>query len=93
MCKKFSGQNPEHYRRVSRSVRIGGHSTSIQLENAFWSLIGEIAAGEGMSASVFLSTIHEEAQASIGPVANFSSLLRTCCLIHLMPPNEGAPRN
>lgn len=89
MCKIFSGQNPESYRRVSRSVRIGGHSTSIQLERAFWSLIDNIAAAEGMSTSLFLSTVYEEAQATVGSVANFSSLLRTSCLIHVMSTDQG----
>ena len=87
MCKMFSGQDPERYQRVSRSVRISGHSTSIQLERAFWTLIDEIAAGQNMSTSHFLSTLYEEAQASIGAFANFSSLLRTSCLIYLMPPD------
>ncbi len=38
MCKVFAGQDPAGYRQVNRSVRIGGHSTSIQLEATFWEL-------------------------------------------------------
>ncbi|WP_421591376.1 ribbon-helix-helix domain-containing protein [Shinella sp. M27] len=84
MCEVFAGQDPQRYRPVNRSVRIGGHSTSIQLEAAFWVLIDEIAAGQGMSTSRFLSTLYDEALEINGAVSNFASLLRTSCLIHLM---------
>ena len=47
MCKVFAGQDPEGYRQVNRSVRIGGHSTSIQLEATFWTLLDEIARDRG----------------------------------------------
>jgi len=90
MCEVFAGQDPQRYRPVNRSVRIGGHSTSIQLEAAFWVLIDEIAAGQGMSTSRFLSTLYDEALEINGAVSNFASLLRTSCLIHLM---GGAEKN
>ena len=32
MCRVFAGQDPEGYRQINRSIRIAGHSTSIQLE-------------------------------------------------------------
>src|SRR3954469_17791800 len=32
MCRVFAGQDPEGYRQINRSIRIDGHSTSIQLE-------------------------------------------------------------
>ena len=44
MCEVFAGQDPQRYRPVNRSVRIGGHSTSIQIEAAFWDLIDEMSA-------------------------------------------------
>lgn len=84
MCEVFAGQDPERYKSVNRSVRIAGHSTSIQLEAAFWILIDEIAAGQGMSTSRFLSTLYDEALEINGSVSNFASLLRTSCLIYLM---------
>src|SRR6218665_1305897 len=84
MCEVFAGQNPQRYRPVNRSLRIGGHSTSIQLEAAFWVLIDEIAAGQGMSTPRFLSTLYDEALEINGAVSNFASLLRTSCLIYLM---------
>jgi predicted DNA-binding ribbon-helix-helix protein len=84
MCEVFAGQDPQRYRPVNRSVRIGGHSTSIQLEAAFWDLIDEIAAGQNFSTSRFLSTLYDEALDINGSVPNFASLLRTSCLIYLM---------
>lgn len=84
MCEVFAGQDPERYRPVNRSVRIGGHSTSIQIEAAFWVLIDEIAASQGLSTSRFLSTLYDEALTINGTVSNFASLLRTSCLIYLM---------
>lgn len=84
MCEVFAGQDPRRYRAVNRSVRIGGHSTSIQIEAAFWDLIDEIAESQNMSTSRFLSTLYDEALGINGSVSNFASLLRTSCLIHLM---------
>lgn len=88
MCFVFAGQAPEGYAQVSRSVRIGGHSTSIRLEAAFWDLIDEIAAREGLSTPKFLSQLHDEALGLHGGISNFASMLRTTCLLHL---RNGAP--
>ena len=82
MCEVFAAQNPDRYRPVNRSVRISGHSTSIQLEAAFWDIIDEIAGGQGMSTARFLSTLYDEALHVNGAVPNFASLLRTSCLIY-----------
>lgn len=84
MCEIYAGQDPERYRPINRSVRIGGHSTSIQLEAAFWLLIDEIAENQGMSSARFLSTLYDEALEINGSISNFSSLLRTSCLIYLL---------
>jgi len=84
MCEVFAGQDPQRYRPVNRSVRIGGHSTSIQIEAAFWDLIDEISESQGMSTSRFLSTLYDEALEINGSVPNFASLLRTSCLIYIM---------
>ncbi|MCB5204355.1 ribbon-helix-helix domain-containing protein [Neorhizobium sp. T786] len=84
MCEIYAGQSPERYRPINRSVRIGGHSTSIQLESAFWALLDEIAEKQGWSTARFLSTLYDEALEINGSISNFSSLLRTSCLIYLM---------
>ncbi|OWV86869.1 ribbon-helix-helix domain-containing protein [Rhizobium sp. R693] len=82
MCEIYAGQNPERYRPINRSVRIGGHSTSIQLEAAFWILIDEIAREQGYTTAQFLSKLYDEALEINGSISNFSSLLRTSCLIY-----------
>jgi predicted DNA-binding ribbon-helix-helix protein len=90
MCHVFAGQDPGGYAIVNRSIRIAGHSTSIQLEAAFWSVLDEIAAGQGVSTPKFLSLLHDEALEINGSVPNFASLLRTTCLLHLRGARAGA---
>jgi len=89
MCEIYAGQDPQRYRPINRSIRMGGHSTSIQLEAAFWVLIDEIAEKQGFSTSRFISTLYDEALELNGSISNFSSLLRTSCLIYLMSGNNG----
>lgn len=83
MCNVFAGQDAAGFALVNRSVRIAGHSTSIQLEAAFWSLLDEIARSQGLSTPKFLSLLHDEALERRGEVANFASMLRTTCLLYL----------
>lgn len=90
MCEIYAGQNPDRYRPVNRSIRIGAHSTSIQLEAAFWLLIDEIAESQGMSTARFLSELYDEALELNGTISNFTSLLRTSCLIYVMSGKDTA---
>lgn len=83
MCQVFAGQDPDRYRCVTRRLRLNGQSTSIRLENAFWATLDEIAEGEGMSTPGFLSKLHSEVLELRGEPENFTSLLRTTCLIYL----------
>lgn len=83
MCRVFAGQDPEGYRQINRSIRIGGHSTSIQLEATFWALLDEIAAGQGLTTPKFISTLYEEALEINGAIPNFASMLRTTCALYL----------
>ncbi|ETW14207.1 hypothetical protein ATO8_04916 [Roseivivax marinus] len=83
MCQVFAGQDPDRYSSTTRRLRLNGLSTSIRLENAFWATLDEIAAGEGVSTPAFLSTLHDEVLTLKGEPENFSSLLRTTCLIYL----------
>lgn len=83
MCKVFAGQDPNGYRQVNRSVRIGGHSTSIQLEAAFWEMLDEIAESQGLSTPKFISKLYDEAIEINGEIPNFASMLRTTCALYL----------
>jgi predicted DNA-binding ribbon-helix-helix protein len=91
MCQIFAGQAPWNYELEKRSVRLGGHSTSIQLENIFWQILDEIAAREDLSVAKFISKLHDEVVLAHGEARNFASLLRCCCLIYLdrVNPAEG----
>lgn len=83
MCRIFAGQDPAGYECVTRSVRLSGHATSIRLEAAFWRILDDIAASQGLSTPKFLSTLFNEVTEERGEVPNFTSLLRTTCLLHL----------
>jgi len=82
MCHLFAHQPQRDYESQTRSLRIGGHSTSIRLELAFWDTLEEIAAREGMSLAKFLTTLYHEVLDHHGEVKNFASLLRCSCLIY-----------
>ncbi|MRG56664.1 Predicted DNA-binding protein, contains Ribbon-helix-helix (RHH) domain [Phyllobacterium sp. YR620] len=83
MCKVFAEQDPQGYRQINRSVRIGGHSTSIQLEATFWQLLDEIAESQKMTTPRFISTLYDEALQAQGEIPNFASMLRTTCALYL----------
>lgn len=80
MCKLFARMDPRSYATETRSVRLAGHVTSIRLEAAFWEVLGEIAADQGMTLGRFLTVLHDEVLEEHGEVTNFSSLLRCACL-------------
>ncbi len=82
MCRIFAGQEPASYEGQTRSIRLNGHSTSIRLEAAFWSMLEEVAASQGMSVARFASTLHDEVLELHGEVSNFASLLRCTCLVY-----------
>ena len=97
MCQIFAGQDPGRYESETRSLRLNGQSTSLRLERAFWAILDEIAALEGMSTPAFISRLHAEVLELRGEPANFTSLLRCTCLIHrersAVAPGPGTSRS
>lgn len=83
MCRMFAGQDPASYEQHTRSIRLGGHCTSIRLEAAFWTTLDDIAAEQGLTTPKFLTKLHDEVLDLHGEVKNFASLLRCACLVHL----------
>jgi predicted DNA-binding ribbon-helix-helix protein len=83
MCMVFAGQPVEDYAFVTRSVRLGGFSTSVKLEAKFWRLLEEIAHEQGISITRFLAILNDEAIGVHGEVKNFASFLRCSCLVYL----------
>jgi predicted DNA-binding ribbon-helix-helix protein len=53
------------------------------MENAFWAILDEIADHDGTSTPQFLSALHSEVLELKGEPQNFTSVLRTTCLIFL----------
>jgi predicted DNA-binding ribbon-helix-helix protein len=88
MCRIYAEQVPNRYALTTRRLRLNGQSTSIRLENTFWRILDEIAAGEAMTTPAFVSKLHSEVLELHGEPANFSSVLRCTCLIYL----EQTPR-
>ncbi|MHA1600138.1 MAG: ribbon-helix-helix domain-containing protein [Alphaproteobacteria bacterium] len=86
MCQLFAGQDPATYAYIARSIRLGGHATSIRLEVAFWEILDEIAARQDMTTPRFLSTLYDEVLELHGGISNFSSLLRVACVLYLRRP-------
>ncbi|KPL52548.1 ribbon-helix-helix domain-containing protein [Prosthecomicrobium hirschii] len=83
MCQIFASLPPATYAFQTRSVRLGGHATSIRLELRFWQILEEIADQQGVTLPKFLTKLHDEILDRHGEVANFASLLRCACLTYL----------
>ncbi len=92
MCRLFAHQPIENYQCETRSLRIGGHGTSIRLEALFWVVLEEISAGEGLSLGRFLTKLHDEVLDLHGKADNFASLLRCSCLIYLQTQSWVGPK-
>ncbi|MCI4660630.1 MAG: ribbon-helix-helix domain-containing protein [Neomegalonema sp.] len=90
MCQVFAGQDPDRYASTTRRLRLNGQSTSIRLENAFWQILDDIAEADGVSTPAFLSKLHSEVLETRGEPENFTSLLRTTCLLFLSQPDRSA---
>lgn len=83
MCRIFAALPPEAFASETRSVRLGGHATSIRLEAAFWAILEEIAASQCVSLPKFLTRLHDEILDAGGQGHNFASLLRCACLTYV----------
>lgn len=82
MCRMLTTQSRERFLKVNRSVRIAGHSTSIRLEYAFWNVLEDMAAVEGISTAKLISELYYEALEQHGSMASLASVLRTVCLLY-----------
>jgi predicted DNA-binding ribbon-helix-helix protein len=56
---------------VKRSVKIGGHTTSVSLEDAFWKALKEIAGGRNITLAELVTSINAKREH-----ANLSSAIR-----------------
>lgn len=90
MCRVLTAQSTQRFSKISRSVRISGHSTSVRLEAAFWQVLEDIARMEGLSTSKLISELYDEALELHGGMSNLASMLRTVCLIYQEERGAGA---
>ena len=85
MCKLLTNGKAQDFRPVSRSIRLGGHSTSLRLEASFWRALDNLARDEGVSTPKLIETLHAEASELLygadGAGMNLASVLRTACLL------------
>jgi len=93
MCHIFAGQAPERYEGETRSVRLGGHVTSVRLEQAYWEILEEVSQSQGMTLGKFMTTLHDEVLELRGEVQNFTSLLRCACLTYIEEVRGNASAN
>lgn len=82
MCEALALRSAQPFQRVSRSLRIGGHSTSIQLEAAFWEVLDGMAARRGLSTPKLVAALHEQSVELHGGAVSVASTLRTICLLY-----------
>lgn len=61
-----------------RGFRIHGHSTTISLERAYWSVLEEMAHNEGLTLPEAIELIHD--QCLVANDKNLASCLRVICL-------------
>ena len=64
-----------------RGFRIHGHSTTIRLEAAYWSVVEEMAREENMTVSQLVGAIHDTCL--VANDKNLASCLRVICLKYI----------
>jgi len=64
-----------------RGFRIHGHSTTIRLEAAFWSVLEEMAATQELTLPQLIETIHDHCL--VANENNLASCLRVICLKYI----------
>lgn len=89
MCELYVKADPILYETRARSLRVNGVITTLRLENQFWDLLSEMAAGEGKTTNQLITNLYEEVIKVRGEAVNFSSFLRVCCARYLAQQRGG----
>ena len=80
----FSLCNVEQHQEFEperRSLRIHGHSTTIRLERAYWTVLEILASEEDLTVAALVTRIHDHCQ--IANDRNLASCLRVVCLKYI----------
>ncbi len=91
MCEIFVSAEPELYESRARSLRLHGVSTSIRLENLFWTILEEIGDQDDMTLSQLLTKLYDELSERRDQPWNFASFLRVSCARYLASKIENDP--
>jgi predicted DNA-binding ribbon-helix-helix protein len=89
MCEIFISADPKLYALKTRSLRLHGVSTSLRLENLFWTVLTEIGARDGMSLNQLIAKLYTEIVEAGFEKGNFASFLRVCCARYLSLQRDG----
>lgn len=76
-----SAEQSREYEPEKRSFRIHGHSTTIRLERAFWTVLEEMAREEAASVAGIITRIQEHCLVTNDK--NLASCLRVVCLKYI----------
>jgi len=71
----------EEFQPVRKSLRIHGHSTTVRLEKAFWTVLELLAEEEGIAVSDMVTRIYDHCM--IANEKNLASCLRVVCLKYI----------
>lgn len=80
----FAYCNPNQVREFTperRSMRISGHSTTIRLERAYWTVLEEMAGEENVPLPALITRIAEHCLSTNDK--NLASCLRVVCLKYI----------
>ncbi len=91
MGRYLAKHDLHRFEKESRSIRIAGHATSIRLEGVFWEILEGLAAAEGLTLPRLVTTLHDEAIATLDGAVNLASVLRTVCVIRQWERPTGRP--
>ncbi len=74
--------------RNKRSIMIAGHRTSVSLEDAFWDVLGELAAKDGRSIAALIGEIDKRRSETGQAEASLSATIRLYVLERLRKASE-----
>jgi len=84
LARLFTLCNVEQHQEFEperRSLRIHGHSTTIRLERAYWTVLEILASEEDLTVAALVTRIHDHCQ--IANDRNLASCLRVVCLKYI----------
>ncbi|PTN33480.1 ribbon-helix-helix domain-containing protein [Desulfonatronum sp. SC1] len=93
MCQLFINADSDLWKSQTKSLRIDGVSTSIRIENFFWTTLEEIATRDRMTVNQLITKLYFESMDADHDLGNFTSFLRVCCARYhaLMAAGELSP--